>query len=65
MTSLQATSAVQRTLKSLLNDVKTIDVKCFHKVLGNELEEDDYKESINNLNVLMDNYIEEGQDVVS
>jgi len=65
MTSLQSTSAIHQTLKSLLDNVKTVDVKCYHKLLGNGLEEDDYKESINNLNDMMDNYDDDSIDAIS
>ena len=58
MTSLQSTNDVLPHINSMLTEVNKLNIKKFHRFLDAGLEEDDYKETLNNLESLQNCYID-------
>ncbi|XP_030832931.1 protein misato homolog 1 [Strongylocentrotus purpuratus] len=59
MTSLQSSPAVKHLLKSLLTEARKLDIHKFHGYLEEGLEEDEFKEHLQDLEQLMPCYLTE------
>lgn len=59
MTSLQSSPAVKHLLKSLLTEARKLDIHKFHGYLEEGLEEDEFKEHLQDLEQLVPCYLTE------
>ncbi|XP_013399730.1 protein misato homolog 1-like [Lingula anatina] len=57
MTSLQSTPTSAKCVQALLKETKKLNISKYNKFLEAGLEQDDYKECLNSLETLQENYV--------
>lgn len=64
-TSLQSSTEASKIIEKLLELCSKIDIRKYHRILDHGLEHDEFKESLNSLETLVQNYRENTEGIFS